>query len=119
MIVDKSNNTYKLNAKNQTFQSHLWPGIFKIQFFNQKFEFYCMDKGRSPEFLEINRPTSQKASSWLSKGIAHLCFFLNVQIKYAKEAVKSESSFFNSCYSKCIKKDETTLFLCKKQHILA
>jgi hypothetical protein len=37
--------------KNQTFLSHLWPGIFKIQFFNQKFEFYCMDKGRSPEFL--------------------------------------------------------------------
>ncbi len=63
MIVYKSNNTYKLNAKNQTFLSHLWPGIFKIQFFNQKFEFYCMDKGRSPEFLEINRPTSQKASS--------------------------------------------------------
>jgi hypothetical protein len=63
MIVYNSNNTYKLNAKNQTFLAHLWPGIFKIKFFNQKFGFYCMGKGRSPEFLEINRPTSQKASS--------------------------------------------------------
>jgi hypothetical protein len=51
MIVYKSNYTYKLNAKKQTFLSYLWPEIFEIQFFDQNFEFYCMANGWNSEFL--------------------------------------------------------------------
>jgi hypothetical protein len=77
-----------------------------------------MGKGRSPEFLEINRPTSQKASSWLSKAIAILFFFENVQIKHTKEAVRSESSFLLHATQNVAKKMRQTYFFCKKQHFL-
>ncbi len=77
-----------------------------------------MGKGRSPEFLEINRPTSQKASSWLSKAIADLFFLCeNVQIKHTKEAVRSESSFLLNAFLNVAKKWDKPIFL-QKQHIL-
>jgi hypothetical protein len=67
-------------------------GYLRFNFSTKNLNF-TVCKGISPECLEIKRPTSQKASSCLSKAIAILFFFFNVQIKHAKEAVRSESSF--------------------------